>query len=179
MTAFLTLIALVAALNPAHADVANGYVVQFQYQNSANSDACYFVLGSSSSSTAGTTYALDDVSGEFAASCDMAWLAMYFNDYVSVTYTTSGSTRYVEGISSSESGNITYFATNDATGTGSADRCYATMSSSSGSISAYVDDNNPEENGTCAMLALMHFYGSTSWSVSRSSSEINYLYTYY
>ena len=35
------------------------------------------------------------------------------------------------------------------------------------------------ERTICAHLALMHFYGSASWSVNRTSGEINYLNSAY
>jgi hypothetical protein len=169
----------IAWAGPAAASSASGYVIAYNAYNSAQSYACYFIIGSSSSSTSGTTYVVDDTSGEFAATCDAAMLAMYFNDKLDVTYTSSGGYRMVSGIESDESGNIPYFATNSSTGTSSADRCMATMTSSSGDIDAYVDDSNPEEDMTCGMLALMHFYGSASWTVNRTSGEINYLYGKY
>lgn len=173
---FATAFALSAFVAPAAlASTGSGYVISYTVRNSSDTYACSFVLGSSSSSSSGTSYYVDDTSGEFAATCDAAMLAMAFNDLLSVTYSSSGGSRWVSGLESSESGNIPYFATHNSTGTGSADRCLATMTSSSGDVDAYVDDNNPEENSTCAVLALMHFSGSASWSVNRSSGEITYL----
>ena len=168
-----------APISSAWATTANGYVIGYQVENSAQSFACAIILGSSSSATSGTTYYVDDTSGEFAATCDAAMLAMYFNDYLTLTYSTSGSTKYVSGLESSESGNITYFATNSSTGSGSADRCLATMTTTSGDVEADVDDSNPEEDMTCNMLALMHFYGSGTWTVNRTGNEVNYLYGKY
>ncbi len=175
------LLALSLGAAPAFATTASGYVVAFQSYNSGQAYSCALVLGSSSSSTSGTTYYIDDSSStDDDAICTMAMNAMYFNGSVTVTYTSSGGSRVATGLSSSRSSsNITALYSDDATGTTSADKCFAVMSGSSGSVDAYVDDDSSEEIVTCAHLALTHFIGSASWSVNRTSGEINYLYTVY
>ena len=176
----LSLLAVASA--PAYAaTTASGYVVAFQSYNSAQAYSCAMIIGSSSSSTSGTTYYIDDsTSDDDDAICTMAMSAMYFNGQVTVTYTSTGGYRYATGLSSSRSSsNIPYLYADDATGTTSADKCYAVMTSSSGAIDAYVDDNSGEEIVTCAQLALLHFYGAASWYVYRTSGEIDYLYSVY
>ncbi len=163
------LFALMSLFNTAHAE----YVIQVDLYNSSYSGyACKLYMGSSStSSTSTSTYNVDDVTDESAATCIGAFLANYFGD--SVTITTASP--YV-GLTSSEPGTISYFATNVATGTSSADRCLATLTTTVGSATAYVDDTYEEEDVMCAAIGVLHFDGTSSWTISRASSgEVNYL----
>jgi hypothetical protein len=176
LTTIASLLVLSSLPATALASTATGYVANFTSYNSAQSYACAFQLSSSSSSTSGTTYIVDDVAGEYGATCLAAMLAEHFNQYLTVYYLTSGSSRMVEGVWASSSGNIPTLKTNDYTGTSSADRCLATMNTTSGVNTYYVDDSGTDDDITCGLLALMQFRGSASWTVNHTSYEINYLY---
>lgn len=172
-TAALTLAAATVSL-PASAAY---YVTSVTMANSSYTSAyaCTIQLSTSPTATTGTTYLVDDVTGRFDAICSGAAMAMYFNDDVSVSTSTSGGYTYITSLASSEtSGNIPYYTTHGTTTTNWKDHCVATMTTSSGSVAAGVDDDNPEEHVTCAALALMHFYGSASFTLSLASTgEIN------
>lgn len=136
--------------------------------------ACTIQLSTSPASSTGTTYWVDDNTGRFDAICSAAAMAMYFDDDVSVSTLVSGGHTYITALASAEPGNIPSFTTHGTTATSGKDHCVATYATRSGTYAAGVDDDNPEEHVTCAALALMHFYGSASFTFSTATSgEIN------
>lgn len=151
----------------AMASSASGYVTDFKlYKSTYSSWACDFRISSTSSSTSGTRYYVPDSSTAYDASCSAAFLAQQFNDKLTVDYTSVGGYRQVSGLSSEElTGDIPYYWTQDSTGTSSADRCMVTINSSGSTRDLYVDDAGDEQIVMCAFLALLHFHGSTTWSI--------------
>jgi hypothetical protein len=167
---------LLLMLSSAFAASTNGYVTSVTFYNSSYSTyACEFVLSTTATSTSGVTFTVDDVTGEYSATCVAAMISSYTDDKLYVDYTTSGSRSLVSGVyASTTSGAIYNFYSNSSTGTSSADRCSVLINGSSGLANGYVDDGYAEEDMMCTLLALRHFTNSGSGNYSTSSSELNY-----
>jgi len=177
----LALSTAAVASAPAYASTVGAYVTSVTMANSSYTDdyACILNLSTSSPTGVGSSYYVDDVTNRFDATCSMAMLSMYFDDPLTVAYTTSGSTNWVTGLNNTRStSKVTNMRTGSFTGSTYPHHCQGQITTSSGTTWINVDDDNPEEHVTCAALAMLHFASGTSatYSVTTEiSGEIDLL----
>lgn len=164
----------------AAASTTSGYVTSVTLANSSytNDYACTVQISSSSTSSTGTTFYVDDVTNRHDASCSLAMLAMYFDDALTVAYTTTGGINYLNGFTNGRStSDVTTFRTGSYTGSSYPHHCQAAVTTSSGSSWLNVDDDNPEEHVACATLAMLHFATGSAASYTATTdsttSELN------